>query len=102
MHRDIYTIGHRRNKRDKLGIHKIIENYSLLLLTLLIKAAFMSKQEKIKILEDARINGEVLKNILRTEYELEIIDEKTYLRLARDSIEISKMLNGWISYINKS
>ncbi len=62
----------------------------------------MSKQEKIKILEDARINGEVLKNILRTEYELEIIDEKTYLRLARDSIEISKMLNGWISYINKS
>ena len=44
---------------------------------------------------------EIIKNIIRTEYELTVIDEKTYIRLAKDTVEISKMLNGWITYISK-
>ena len=34
--------------------------------------------------------------------ELKIIDTKTYLRLSEQLVEISKMANGWISYISKT
>lgn len=101
MHKDIYTIGHKLAKRDKLGIHNTVEESSLKLLSLIIEAAFTSRANKLKILELARVHMEVMKNIIRTEYELHIFDEKTYLRLAKDAVEISKMLNGWITYISR-
>ena len=101
LHKDIYTIGHKLSKRDKLGIHQVVENYSLRLLSLLIESAFSSRHEKFKILGIARVHMEIMKNIIRTEYELTVIDEKTYIRLTKDTVEISKMLNGWITYISK-
>jgi hypothetical protein len=102
LHKDIYTIGHKLNKRDKLGIHKTVEDNLLNLLQFLIEAAFIPRQEKLKTLEKARIQGEILKHLIRTEYELKVLDEKTYFRIVKDAIEISKMLNGWIVYISKS
>jgi len=44
---------------------------------------------------------EILKHLIRTENELCIIDAKTYLRLAEQLVEISKMTNGWIGYTHK-
>jgi len=101
FHKDIYTIGHKLSKRDKLGIHQTVENYSLRLLSLLVESAFSKRHDKLKTLEIARVHMEIIKNIIRTEYELTVIDEKTYIRLAKDTVEISKMLNGWITYISK-
>lgn len=98
LHRDIYIIGHKLPKRDKLGIHGEIETACLKLLALLVEAAFMRREAKLKTLEIARVNGEVMKNLMRTEYELGVIDERTYLRVSKETVEISKMLNGWISY----
>jgi len=40
-----------------------------------------------------------LKHFVRTEHELKIIDEKTYIRIEMLIIETSKMTNGWIKYI---
>ena len=88
------------SKRDKLGIHKHTEEATLYLLILVIEAAFAPRESKLKILQSARLRGEVLKNIIRTEHELDVVDERAYLRLSANLIEISKMLNGWISYIS--
>jgi len=47
-----------------------------------------------------RIKTNVLKNLVRTEYEIKIIDMKTYLRISEQLVEISKMTNGWINFVN--
>ena len=52
-------------------------------------------------LEILRIKVEILKHLVRTEHELEIIDMKTYLRLSEQLIEISKMTNGWINFVTQ-
>ncbi len=102
LHKDIYTIGHKLTKRDKLGLHQSIEEGCLKLLSLLVEAAFTRKDAKMKTLEVARVHAEVLKHLIRIEHELSVIDEKVYLRLAKDLVEISKMINGWISYVMKN
>jgi hypothetical protein len=65
----------------------------------IISASFSSAHKKLEILENTRILLEVLKHFIRTEHELKIIDEKTYIRIEKLIIETSKMTNGWIKYI---
>mgnify|MGYP001562791446 FL=1 len=62
-------------------------------------AAFTPKTQKLPLLERVRVSLEILKHLVRTEYELRIIDEKTYLRIAELVIETSKMANNWIKYL---
>ena len=52
-------------------------------------------------MEKLRIKNSVLQNLLRTENELKIIEDKTYLRIAEQIMEISKMNNGWINYLTQ-
>lgn len=101
LHKDIYTTGHNLSKRNKLGIHATVENLCVEILSLAVKAAFQSKQTKLGTLELLRVKIEVLKNLIRTEQELGVIKEKTYLHFAEQLIEISKMTSGWISYTQK-
>lgn len=101
MHKDIYTIGHKLPKRDKLGIHALVEALCIEILALAVKGAFQSRQIKLGTLELLRVKIEVLKHLIRTERELVITDEKTYLRLAEQLVVISKETNGWIVYTQK-
>ena len=101
LHKDIYSISSKFSKHDKLGIHKIIEENSIVILSLAIESAFKSKQLKQNTLETMRVQIEVLKHLVRTEHELLIIDMKTYIRLSEQLIEISRMTNGWINYITE-
>lgn len=57
--------------------------------------------QKLGALENLRLKIEVLKHLIRTEHELRIIEEKTYLRLAEQLVEISKMTNGWINFVTQ-
>ena len=84
-----------------MGIHAEVEKTTLQLLSLSIEAAFTRKDLKPKILESARVHGEVLKNIVRTEHELEVIDERTYLRLSETLVGISKDVSNWINYLTQ-
>lgn len=65
----------------------------------IIRATFARKTQKMPILEEVRVSLEVLKHLVRTEHELHIIDEKTYLRMSTIDVEMSKMTNGWIRYL---
>jgi len=83
-------------KQNKLGIHKIIEKYSLNILAILIDSALRSRQNKQETLNQARRDIEVLKHLIRLEYELGIIKEKSYINLASMLENISMMTTGWI------
>ncbi|HEY4498471.1 MAG TPA: four helix bundle protein [Candidatus Paceibacterota bacterium] len=101
LHLEIYRIGKKLPKGDKLGIHAEVERKCFKLLSCSIEAAYRPRKEKTETLVELRLTTEVLKNIWRTECELGIVDEKTYLRIAEKMVEISKMTNGWITYTQK-
>jgi len=95
----IYLAGGKIPKRDKLGIHGNIEHIAIGTMRNILHATFAPRQKKNEILEEVRISLEVLKHLIRIEYELKIIPEKTYIEIASLLIETSKMTNGWIKYI---
>jgi hypothetical protein len=86
-------------KSDKLGAHAHCQQMTGEILRKLVTAEFSPANKKLEILEDARVLLEVLKHFIRIEYELKIINEKTYIRVEMLIVEISKMANGWIKYI---
>jgi len=83
-----------------LGIHAHIEHITRDIVQKIITACFTHTGKKLEILEGTRILLEVLKHFVRIEHELNIIDQKTYVRIESHIIETSKMLNGWIKYIS--
>ncbi len=101
LHKDLYSISGKFSKRDKLGIHSLTETQSISILSLAVESAFKAKSQKQLSLETLRVQIEVLKHLIRTEHELAILDLKTYIRLSEQLIEISKMTNGWISYVTQ-
>ena len=101
LHKDIYSRGQKLPKRDKLGIHAVVEALCIEILALAVNGAFQSKQIKLGTLELLRVKVEVLKHLIRTEYELGVIQEQTYLWLAEQLVVISKETNGWIGYTQK-
>lgn len=82
-------------KNNKLGIHNVLQEKCLEILTTVVDASLRSKQDKIPYLVKARRDIEVLKHLVRMEYELEIITEKTYLASAHILQDISMMATGW-------
>ena len=99
LHKDLYSISGKFSKRDKLGIHSLVEAQAISILSLTVESAFKSRSQKQPLLETLRVNIEVLKHLVRTENELAIVDFKTYIRLSEQLVEISRMTNGWINYI---
>lgn len=71
------------------------------LLELIITASFENSSQKSQTLSKARIKTELLKRFVRNMRESNIIEDKNYLSLESQLQEISKMINGWIDYLNK-
>lgn len=102
IYKCIYKIGNSLSKRNKLGIHRHIEESSLFLFDNILEAVFSHKTEKIKILERARILVEKLKHLTRIEYEEKIILQRQYIQIESLLIECSKMINGWLKYLTQN
>ena len=92
----MYSIGEKLPKRNKLGVHAMVEKYCLELLALTIIAAFSRGVEKISALKEARVRTHIIAHLLRTEHDLGILTADKYLRLSAQLVEIGKMLSGWI------
>jgi len=99
FYKTIYTGSRKVNKRDRFGIYLKIENLCLEIIDLGTTAALESKTNKFPILNTVRIKIEILKRLIRISHELNIIDQKRYIRLEADLQELSKMANGWIKYL---
>ena len=94
----IYQLGKQLNKRDRFGIGQQVENLCLACFELAIEAAYLSKIEKREPLKNLRIKTELLKNLIRLENDLNILDQKKYINLEGRLIEISKMANAWLNW----
>lgn len=79
-------------------MHATVEKYCLGLFTEAITAAFSGGQTKITALKTAQTYSHIVANLLRTENELGVLTEKTYLRLSYQTTEIGKMFSGWLTY----
>ena len=102
LYSTIYQVGNKLPKREKLGIHADIERVTLDTMTEIIRASLLQRSKKIDSLEKVRVSIEVIKHLIRTEYELKIIVQKTYIRIESLLVEISKMTNGWIKYLTQN
>jgi hypothetical protein len=102
LYQTLYRIGTHLPKRDKLGIWTSIETQCLEIITLVITAAFTAPPEKQEMLAKARIHTEIIKRLIRSAHELRIIQEKTYISLQSSLQEISKMIYGWIRYLQRT
>ncbi len=87
-------------KRERFGLFAKIESNFLNLLETIIIVALENKNNKLPLLDNARIDAEVLKHMIRTAYDIGIIESQNYLNLANQIIEISKMINGWRNYLS--
>lgn len=94
----IYKLSSQIPKRDRFGIWLRIENVCLEISENIISASYSPKPEKLRFLVPARLNTEILKRLIRTTRELNIITEEMYLKLESELQEISKMISGWIKY----
>lgn len=100
LYKVIYWLADKIPKRDRFGIWIRIENICLEIFEKVTTAAFTPRPEKIKPLADARTKIEILKRLVRLTRELDIIEDKHYLDLEGRLQEISKMLAGWLKYLN--
>ncbi|MEK7193345.1 MAG: four helix bundle protein [Patescibacteria group bacterium] len=100
LYKTLYLLGKKIPKRDHFGIHLKIEQLCLDILELSISAALEIKEKKSFLLSNARIKNEVLKRLLRNARELSIIHERQYINIEKELIEISKMINGWLKFLN--
>ncbi len=96
VYREVYTIGKKISKADKLGIHTTLQNKILLAFECAVSAAFTDLVSKKFYLEKIRVLIEVSKHLLRTEHELSVIPENTYIRIAKLLVEASKMNAAWL------
>lgn len=100
LYKEVYISTGKVSKRDKLGIYAEIEDTILHTFSLIISAVYKNKVEKKPILEQARIQVELTKQLIRTAYEIKSLEERNYLRFAGLLQEVSKMVNGWIKYLD--
>lgn len=101
LYKNLYLLGKKIPKRDKLGLHSNIEKGSLECLELSIAASFSKTNLKSQILEKLQINIEILKQLVRLANTLKIYSDEIYIALERNLQEISKMSAGWLKYINQ-
>lgn len=101
FYRKFYSLGKKISKRDRFGIYLKIEGVVLEIFELTISAALETKNNKLPLINSARVKVEVLKRIIRTTAELKIIESKDYIELESELQQISKMINGWRNYANK-
>jgi len=99
FYKKIYLFSPKIPKKDRFGIYLKIENLCLEIIDSTITAALEIRNNKLPILNAARIKIEILKRLIRVTFELKIIENKKYLDLESDLQEISKMTNGWRKYL---
>lgn len=102
LYQAIYLLSAKIPKKDRFGIWLKIENVCLEIINLTIAAALENKNNKMPLLNSARIRIETLKQLIRLTLKLNIIGQKQYLDLESCLQKISKMTNGWIKYLDNN
>ncbi|OGN08389.1 MAG: hypothetical protein A3C61_03645 [Candidatus Yanofskybacteria bacterium RIFCSPHIGHO2_02_FULL_39_10] len=90
--------GYRNNvlRQDRYTLWQKTENLILEIIEDIFLASFISKSDKLPVLERTSIKLNSLKVFIRLLKELKILDNSKYLILQEAIDEIGRMLGGWI------
>jgi hypothetical protein len=81
-------------KRYTLG--QRIDQVTLEIIELIITAGYISREQKLPILQKASIKLEIIKILIRLSFDTKCLDNKKYQNTSFQIMEIGKMLGGWI------
>lgn len=84
------------SKLDRYTIGQKIFELFLLLLTLAARAQYQTGQAKLTTLRSMIPELDTSKILVRLSHNLEILDERAYMRYEKELRDIGKMLGGWI------
>ena len=89
---------HRNNlsKQDRYTLWQQCENLVLEVLENILWASYLSKSEKLPVLEKTSIRLNLLRALVRLCKEVKAIDNRKYILLQEIVDEIGRMLGGWI------
>ena len=82
-----------KTKRYGLGLK--LDQISLELIELIIRASYLQREQKLPILEKSVVSADLLKILLRLAKDNKAIDNKKYLQLESNLQEIGRMIGGW-------
>lgn len=102
LYKEIYVLGAKIPKRDKFGIYLKIEQSCLESLRYAIRATYSTKDRKILLLPELKVEIETTKHLIRLLHELNVIEQPKYLQLQTSLQEISRMTTGWQKYLTQS
>ena len=81
LYKEIYILGAKIPKRDKFGIYLKIEQTCLESLRYAIQATYSTKDRKVVLLPELKIEIETTKHLVRLLHEINVIDQTKYLQL---------------------
>ena len=96
LYKEFYTYFKTFPKKDQYLLGKRCEDALLAFIKYILSAANLPKDRKLRFLEAANAEFDLLKFLLRVAREMRMIDNKKYLSLEIKIQEIGKMLGGWI------
>lgn len=92
LYRTILTIP----KIDRFSIGVRCENVTLQILEKMYEANSKYDQERLAILHSIDTQLKILQTLIKALYDIKAINDKRFLYLSESTIEIGKMLGGWI------
>lgn len=76
-----------------------IDQIILNILEQILTAGYLPREQKLPLLQKISIKLDILKILLRLAQETKCLDNKKYQELVSHTIEIGKMLGGWIKLV---
>mgnify|MGYP001587801028 CR=1 FL=1 len=86
-----------KTKRYTLG--QKIDQITLDIIELTITATYLTREQKLPVLQKISTKLDLLKILLRIAQETNCLENNKYQQLVSQTIEIGKMLGGWIKLL---
>src|SRR4030042_709598 len=96
LYKLFYSYRNTLSKQDRYTLWQRCENLILDVLESILWASYLSKTEKLPVLEKTSLKLNFLRVFLRLCKEVKAIDNKKYILLQEIVDEIGRMLGGWI------
>lgn len=93
LYYNLYELRFSIDKKHRFGIHVKLEEVMLKFLEIIITSALV--KNKTDLLQQARIDIEIVQYFIRMEHDLKIISHRQYAVISLQIEEIAKMTNGW-------
>lgn len=88
-------------KTKKYSLGQKIDSLTLEIIEFTLTAGYLSKEEKVPVLQKVSIKLDLLKMLIRLSWETKCIDNNKYQLLSSQLVEIGRMIGGWIKTVKQ-